>query len=447
MLLNGVGAGRVAGMRRELRHAVGWVGLVILVVMGAGCSSVPEMMPTPNMYLGGGAFRGVPEVLRSNVVDVMYVTDREPTSTLGGQLTYSYKRMASLGFGSAFVSLGKDVSWEDLVRDSQVRKRGRDYPVFLREVWERGRFPETPYVTRRDADGGWVADDDALRQEAVMSRVLRQELMRRLEMTSRKEVVVMVHGFNNDFQYAVGVAAQLWHFMEREGVMVSYTWPAGIGGVRGYAYDRESGEYTVHHLKQFLRMLLSCEGVERVHLVAHSRGTDVLTTALRELVLEERGRTGDRLVRLGVVANLVLAAPDLDVQVAGQRIAAEYLNTAVGRFTVYVCQEDRAINLSNWLFEGVRRLGVLSPSDLTKQQLRKVAKAENTHVIDVQGGAGFLSHGYFYENPAASSDLLLLLREDCDPGVGGVRPLEPLVEQFWVLEEDYPVGAGGVAER
>jgi esterase/lipase superfamily enzyme len=200
-------------------------------------------------------------------------------------------------------------------------------------------------------------------------------------------------------------------------------------------------------LKQFLRLLLSCEEVERVHLVAHSRGTDVLTTALRELVLEERGRTGGSLARLGVVANLVLAAPDLDVQVVGQRVAAEHLNTAVGRFTIYVCQEDRAINLSNWLFEGVRRLGVLSPGDLTKKQLRSVAKAENTHVIDVQGGAGFLSHGYFYENPAASSDLLLLLREDCDPAVGGVRPLEPLIEQFWVLEEDYPAGGGAVADR
>jgi esterase/lipase superfamily enzyme len=395
-------------------------------------------MPTPNVVLDNAdeAFEVVPLALQSNVVDLLYVTDRKPTSTLGGQLTYGHERSRSLAFGSAFVSLGKDVPWSVLKEDSRVRKRSRDYPVFLREVWERGRFPETPHNLEERADG-WQESSEVDEQEAILAGVLRGEVQRRLALTPRKEVAVFVHGFNNTFSDAVALTAEFWHFMEREGVMISYTWPAGIGGLLGYAYDRESGEFTVHHLKQFLRILLECGGVERVHLFAHSRGTDVLTSALRELVLEAR-RPSKRLPRLLPVANVILAAPDLDLEVSGQRIGAEHLHTAVERFTIYACQEDRAITLSNWLFEGFRRLGVVRPEDLTALQHAAIADARNLHVVDVEGKAGFLSHGYFHENPAASSDLLLLLRENCDPGPDGARPLEPVVKGFWRLERDYP---------
>jgi esterase/lipase superfamily enzyme len=396
------------------------------------------MMPTPNAWIRDGdrAFSAVPEALRSNVVDLLYLTDRAPTSTLGGQLRYDHRRSRSLAYGSAFVSLGKDVPWPDLEADSRVRKRARDYPVFLREVWERGRFPDTPYGLGRGARG-WEVDRAVDEQEGIVAGMFRAEVQRRLALTPRKEVVVYVHGFNNGFEDAVVLAAELWHFMQREGVMISYTWPAGSGGLLGYAYDRESGEFTVHHLKQFLRILLECGGVDRVHLVAHSRGTDVLTTALRELVLELRQSSGE-LPRLLPVANLILAAPDLDVDVSSQRVVSEHLQTAVERFTIYVCQEDRAITLSNWLFEGIRRLGIVRAEDFTAEQQTILGATANVHFVDVEGKAGFLSHGYFHENPAASSDLLLLLRENCDPGPGSARPLEPVVKGFWKLGREYP---------
>jgi esterase/lipase superfamily enzyme len=422
----------------KLNRAIGSVALAVMVGVGIGCRSVPRLMPTPNVVLANSsvAFEAVPEALQSNVVDILYVTDRKPTSTLGGQLTYGHERSRSLAFGSAFISLGKDVPWSVLKEDSRTRKRSRAYPVFLREVWERGRFPETPYLLE-EWEGHWRENPDLEEQEGILAGLLRAEVQRRLALTPRKEVVVFVHGFNNSFDDAVVLAGELWHFAEREGVMICYTWPAGIGGLRGYAYDRESGEFTVHHLKQFLRILLNCGGVDRVHLLAHSRGTDVLTSALRELVLEAR-EASDPLPRLLPVANLILAAPDLDLDVSGQRIGAEYLHSAVERFTIYACQEDRAITLSNWLFEGFRRLGVIRPEDLTAAQQSAMADARNFHVVDVQGGAGFLSHGYFHENPAASSDLLLLLRENCDPGKNGPRPLEPVVKGFWRLQRDYP---------
>ena len=79
--------------------------------------------------------------------------------------------------------------------------------------------------------------------------------------------------------------AELWHFLGREGLPIIYTWPAGYPGIFGYTYDRESSEFTVFHLKQAIRWLAKLPEVENIHLLAHSRGTDVTVSAVRELVI------------------------------------------------------------------------------------------------------------------------------------------------------------------
>ena len=70
-----------------------------------------------------------------------------------------------------------------------------------------------------------------------------------------------------------------------------YTWPANpnLGPLLGYTHDRESGEYTGYHLREFIRLLAQTPNLERLHIIAHSRGTDVAITTLRELQLEFRG--------------------------------------------------------------------------------------------------------------------------------------------------------------
>jgi esterase/lipase superfamily enzyme len=257
----------------------------------------------------------------------------------------------------------------------------------------------------------------------------------RLALTPQKEAYVFVHGFNNDFNYAAFVAAQMWHFIPREGVPIIYTWPAGRGGLRGYTYDRESSEFTVLHLKQMLRALAACPKLEKIHIIAHSRGTDVATSALRELLIENRGTNG-LVAPLPKIENLVLAAPDMDVQVALQRVSGEHVPMAVRRLTVYVCEEDRAVNLANWFFQGMRRLGQVRSRDFTEAQRRTMRRLNAVQIIDARVKTDFLGHGYFHSNPAVSSDLLQLLREDCDPG-SSCRPMEREDDLFWKITDNY----------
>ena len=160
---------------------------------------------------------------------------------------------------------------------------------------------------------------------------VRQDIRQRLALTPRKAAYVYIHGYNNTFEDGVLVIAELWHFLGRQGVPILYTWPAGAGsGLRGYNHDRESGEFTIFHLKQFLRILASTPELEELNLIAHSRGTDVLTSALRELYIETRA-AGNDFRTVYRIKNVVLAAADLDLEVVTQRLAAEYVGLGTER--------------------------------------------------------------------------------------------------------------------
>jgi esterase/lipase superfamily enzyme len=264
-------------------------------------------------------------------------------------------------------------------------------------------------------------------------------LSRELAKTPVKDVYVFVHGYNNSFYDGVMTVAQLWHFMGRQGVPISYSWPAGHGGLlRGYTYDRESSEFTVFHLKEALRFIAAQPDVKRIHLIAHSRGTDVAASALRELHLEisGSGRSTREVLKLNT---LVLAAPDLDLDVVIQRLVTARIGRVPDRFALYVCAADEALGLSNWLFAGMTRLGKIRSNIFTPQELEALRNSKTVQIIDARvSNPGSSGHSYFYSNPAVSSDLILLLRYGLPPGAESGRPLRVAKDGFWVIDDRYP---------
>jgi hypothetical protein len=60
------------------------------------------------------------------------------------------------------------------------------------------------------------------------------------------------------------------------------------------------------------------------------------------------------------------------------------------------------------------------------------------NVIDVLADTGFLGHSYFHENPATSSDVILVLRDNRGPGAENGRPLLKQQEGFWEIKDGYP---------
>jgi esterase/lipase superfamily enzyme len=420
-------------------------GVLALVLILTGCAGARLMMPTPNVHLDPERdfFGGLTRELKSTEVPLFYVTDRVPEENQEGDLRYGYERSASLGFGSAVVDLGVNISWEELVQASQVQRRLRPVKIELRDVTEIARGPKLP-LPFKEVDGRIVEEPDLAAQAAESKEAFRRVLARQLELTPRKEVFIYVHGYHNSFSDAAFAMAELWHFLGRIGVPIVYTWPAGFSGLFGYTYDRESSEFTIYHFRSLLALLASYPEVEKIHLIAHSRGTDVAVAAVRELTIEARGAGVDPRERYKI-HNLVLAAPDLDLQVATQRILGDRLALSVHRMTVYTSPEDKAISIASRLFASPRgRLGTLGQEQLAGATLAQVEySTANINFINFKAAADALfagegyGHSYFRDAPTVASDVVLMLRDDLDPGPPG-RPLVPLGPHFWSVPPGYP---------
>ena len=294
----------------------------------------------------------------------------------------------------------------------------------------------------RVADGGRIEiEPTAVLERKTAWLEAREKIVERLALTPMKDVFLDVHGVGTDFDRAVLDLAAFWHFLGREGVPIAYTWPAGSEGLLFYTTDRESGEFTILHLKEFLRLLAEIPEVERIHVTAHSRGTDVVVTALRELIIEARAKGLDPRTHFKL-ENLVLLAADIDLEVDMQRIEGEAMAPAFGRVTIYTNTEDKALAAAAGLFSSQQRVGSVDLSELTDRQREFVRRSSDLDFIVYEGiGGGFFRHGY-YEDPVVSSDILMLLRYGWGPNEGERQGLQQLDENTWRIDSTYWSTAG-----
>ena len=256
-------------------------GLVLLLL---GCGSARLMMPTPNVHLieTHDPYQNLNPAYKNREVQLFYITDRKPEQDNDGKLQYGYSRSASLAFGTAVVDLGVDMTWEELLRASRTQQRSKPVKLALRQVTERVRGPRLP-LPYALLDGKIVEEPAMLAERKQAAQAFRRMLVQQLALTPRKEVFIYIHGYHNNFDDAAFAMAELWHFLGRFGVPVIYTWPAGYPGLFGYTYDRESSEFTVYHLREVLSYIANFPEVDKIHVIAHSRGTDIAVAALREL--------------------------------------------------------------------------------------------------------------------------------------------------------------------
>ncbi len=426
-------------MRAQLR--VVSIVLYLISIALTGCQTV-VFMPTPNLYLNSetNPFDNVPEELRTSDAQVIFATDRLPLQDddKGGPLEYGHDRSGYLACGVSTVAFGEGVDWPELV--SQSLASGSRHPLLTRvtETQELFRFPDTSLYVKPNAAGS-EKEGEPERSEKAANDQLYKLIHERLEYSEGHDAFVFIHGFDWPFDDAITMMAQLWHFLGRDGVPIVYSWPAGGSmGVLSYVNDLESAEFSVWHLKRFLVSLASCPDIERIHLIAHSRGGDITLAALRELHQFHQGagvETRD-VLKLG---NIILAAPDLDIEVATQRILPEGLLAVPSRMTIYISDKDRAMGFASWFFGSLSRLGKVSLGMLTQTQRRPMEIVPTFDLIDARTKRQtFSGHSYFYQSPAVSSDLILILRDDLDPGEENGRPLRKGPPHYWVVDDDYP---------
>lgn len=408
---------------------------IALALVAALAACVPPhgnpkvaLPPAPLLNADASVYEALPADEQQAPATVLYVTDREPLAS--GPTPYGFGRSQHIRFGEATVTPPTGRSWADMTERST-------YPA--RKSWRLARTSTTelgtvePVTALIDASAAaLVWNDEAEAKMAEDLAPLVEVIGQRARPTG--DVYVYVHGFASGFDTNVTRLAGVWHMMGRHGVPIAFSWPSGMGGYipTAYQHDRESGEFAVPDLRVLLEVLADTPHVERVHLVAHSRGTDVLATTLRELLLEEDGDR-ERLQARYKLDTVVYAAPDIDADVFVRRVLTTGTLHMARRVLLYVSGRDASLKASAWMQGSALRIGRLA-----LDAFNRVAENDSNAVLQVivvdkplRGD----THGYFASDPAVLSDMILAIRDHFDPGPQ--RPLKATGQGVWVLDETY----------
>lgn len=160
---------------------------------------------------------------------------------------------------------------------------------------------------------------------------------------AHSDVVLYVHGFNFSFDEATQIAMRLVQRTGIQAVPVAYSWPS-LGRFSAYGVDYDRNEWTIEHLREFIRELVNAlpDGAV-LHIVAHSMGNRAVLWALAGLNLPEQ--------HLG---QLVMLAPDVDAEIFKDLVVH---SGPFRRKTLYVSNHDLAIRAAGWLRPNSPRAG------------------------------------------------------------------------------------------
>jgi esterase/lipase superfamily enzyme len=213
---------------------------------------------------------------------------------------------------------------------------------------------------------------------------------RTLRTTPKRQVLVFIHGFNNRFDDSVFRFAQIVHDSGAPVVPILFTWPSR-GSVLAYGYDRESTAYSRNALESLLKAISRDPAVGEISILAHSMGNSLALETLRQMAIRD-GRVTPK------IRNVLLAAPDVDVDLAREAIVDMGPRANRPAFTLFVSQDDRALAVSRRVWGSEARLGAINPD---QEPFRTQLEQANVTVLDLTKlkAGDALNHGKFAESP------------------------------------------------
>ena len=269
-----------------------------------------------------------------------------------------------------------------------------------------------------------------LEREAFVS-----SLRNKVEDSPYKAVLVVVHGFREEFQSALRKTAFLGHVLDINAPIVLFDWPGNQGSTpagyrRAHAVAGESGA----ELAQLLETLVADVQPERLWVLANSMGAEVVTNAFD--VLYQQADWADAGTEIDEV---VLTAPDVGADDFDARFRPRIAALAKN-LTVYVSSNDRALIMSRIVNRGERRAGesTFSPDllaeaerilDLTQSDDEKIALVDVTPVNRTRN-----FHNFSLETPEFFDDIYLrLVSKELPQSRLIYRVQTPDGRVYWVL--------------
>ena len=140
-------------------------------------------------------------------------------------------------------------------------------------------------------------------------------------------------------------------------------------------------------LEAVLQALVTDQYVDSISILAHSMGNYLAIESLRQMSIRDHGLSPK-------IRDVMLASPDIDVDVFRRQIAEIDAGPRPAQFTLFISRDDRALGLSSFLARDSTRLGALDPS---QEPYRSILEQGRVQVIDLTGMASgdFTNHGKF----------------------------------------------------
>jgi|GEM_PF-201031 len=400
--------------------AVNFVAVAALAL--AACSSPPtdriNMMPVPEVFEEGtiDPFVTAPRFDPPNRAEVLYATDREPSVDERGRLRYLNERGNVLRLGVAQVEpADPNLTWEDARRISLLRSLGGGFPIRFTGATEFGVLDRTATE---------LFPPEALQQtSAPANQVFAEKINAWLAKSKRKHVYIYVHGYRVIFENPTLVATELWHFLGYQGVFVAFAWPSTPSRF-AYLRDLDTAVGYARHLRVLLEYLAEETDAEQIHLVGYSMGARIVLRALKQLALMHHGLATEEIRQKLRIGHVVLAASDMDREVAAMFLADGLLEVPA-HLTVYLSSRDRALGVVRFLTRR-KRLGQLwaegAPSPEVAAYLhQREADISVVYVTDAEGSTEGHGHAYFRDSPWVSSDILMALAYGLLPADRGLQ--------------------------
>lgn len=233
-----------------------------------------------------------------------------------------------------------------------------------------------------------ATDFATLKTEEIDRDIAIAKLNQTVKKSPDRSVLVFIHGFNNRFEDSVYRFAQIVNDSGARSAPILVTWPSR-GSVLAYGYDRESANYTRNALETLFQFLARDSDIKEVSILAHSMGNWLAIESLRQMAIRN-GRLPTKF------KNVMLAAPDVDVDVFRSQIAD--MGDHRPQFTLFVSRDDRALAVSRRVWGDVARLGSIDPE---RAPYKSELAENNIVVIDLTQikTEDSLHHGKFAESP------------------------------------------------
>jgi esterase/lipase superfamily enzyme len=334
-------------MTRQSRKPFSRCGAALLLVMLAGCAARPE----PALKLAAASPPGAASV------SLLVATTRRPSDDPA--IRFGGERILTPQFAGMTVSI-------------PARHQAGEI------LWPQGGTP--------DATNAFAAT----RFETIPRERIRPVLRETIRQSRSSHVLVFVHGYNTRFDEAAFRLAQIVHDSGAPVTPVLFSWPSW-GALSAYPYDRESAAISRDGLETVLTELSRDPAVSQVSILAHSMGGWLTLEALRQMAIRQKQI-------FPKITDIMLAAPDVDVDVASAQGRVLQSVPRKARITLFVSADDKALSASRFLWGSRDRLGSLDPK---QEPYRTNLARSGVEVIDLTAtnSSDSLNHGKFASSP------------------------------------------------